>query len=377
MNLLSDVRMNMNERTIKYTVKENNFRYHVKKCVMESDGCIISKSSHPITEVETMKEKMLKAGILEELPTGYELKKDYKTGFLMAYNLCSDKIKNKLDSSPDIIINGKEGCDEDIKDYFAIDNVSSTESYFGNMMRKDELKLEKIEKIYFDKIFLNRMQSKDFSKAEEFVVECLVEAGIIKEYRRGDDSLHEADVIIEREGRQIEIVSDFNAANDVLRFKKKAPEMTMILDAVDTGHYASTKGLMKKFYKKNYCNKYNLELAILMMGNETTASEMIELIKDEILKNGVPKNQFQALHFIILNAISDNVKCVSGENVITIPIEKVCVKPYQKDIVELENIKGEDEYLMTCESLFENKKALMCLTGKEIMRKIKEMGIWM
>ena len=365
----------MNQSTIRYTIKAKNFKYHMKKCVMIADGCLISNKNHPVEEVENIKHKLIDKGMLIKVKGGYKLKKNYSTGVLMAYNLCSSKKESMLSDELDVVINGNKDSDEDIKKYFAIKNIVPSSSCFGVGIKKHELKLQKIEMLKCNKVFLERTKNKDFSIVEKFVVECLLKVRIIDKYRRGDDNKKEADIVIDKEIRQIEIVTDFNVANNVLRFKKKIPELAMLIDAVDTEHYKSTD-IMKKFYEKDYCSNYSLELAILFFGSQKTVGKMIELIKEEITNNGEPKNQYKKIHFIYLDSMEDRIICFSDSYSKEIGLNEMSIKPYSKEVIDIKKVFDNSEYLLTCSSLFESKNVGMYLTGKEIKEKIKEMKIW-
>ena len=52
------------------------------------------------------------------------------------------------------------------------------------------------------------------------------------------------------------------------------------------------------------------------------------------------------------------------------------VKLYDKRLITLKEMQDTETYVMTCNSLFNNNKALIMLDGLEIKKMIKDMGIW-
>lgn len=366
----------MDEKTIRYTIKTHGFEYHVKKCVMKASGCVISAKQHPIEEVEKLKQSLIEKRKVIKKENGYVLKSDYQTGLLMAYNLCSDKIESEIKGLPRIVINGDKNEDADIKDYFGIKNVIDLDSDFGKKIRKDECKLLKIEEMEYGSEFFAWAKDIDFSKSEEFVALCLKKTGIINDFRRGDAISKEADIVIEDEKRQIEIVNNLNYANDIFRFGREASGMSLVLDCIDTGHYGVNEGVLKKFTEKTYCEKYTKELAVLMIGTKDTAKAMMINVDAKIQDQSEIKNKFAKIHMVILNPIEDEIICVSGSKTTILPITDINPELYSKKIVELDNVLDQEMYLMTCKSLLDNSMGLMMLHGFEIKKIIKEMHIW-
>lgn len=366
----------MSNKTVTYLVTEKDFRYHMKKCKMKAKGCIISSKTHPIAEVEKMKHSMLKAGKLRECDKGYILKEDYPTGLLMAYNLCSDKIESKLKSQHEVIINNAHNADRDIKDFFEIKNIASSENEFGNALKKDTYKLNKIERVEYNRKFYERAKNNDFSESEQSVVNSLKSVGAIKDYRRGIAERKEADIVVEEELRQIEIVNGFNVANNIMRFGEKSSSAVTILDAVDTGYYKLPEGVLKKFYTKEYSSKYTTELAILFTGTVNTATKLLNEIRDGLRENREIKNDFEKIHIVILDPISDAIIYVSGVKTFRIPIENVNVVLYKKTEIPFENMNDGEMYIMSCNNLFNKEKALWYLSGCKLKEIVFKMGIW-
>ena len=362
-----------NTSTIRYTLKKESFEYHFKKQMMIAKGCVISAEVHPIFEVEQLKSDLKNSGLLYAVDSGYRLKKNYAVGPLMALNLCSNKTELSLESiKQDIVINGGDSSDDDIRSYFDIKNVVSSDSCFAKGLYRHELKFEKLETITADKYLFEREQGKSFSNTEQFVVEVLDKANIIKDYRRGDDSLHEADIVCG--SRQIEIVNCFNAANNVIRFKEHDVSASIVIDLVDTDHFKIPVGVIKKFTSKNYTDSLSLELAMLMIGSTQTSTKILCLLKTE-LEKVMLKNNFQVIHFVMVDPAKDLITVISSGEERRIKSDYMSIKLYKKQMADLGTIDSENRYLLSCKNIFTNDEVLLLESGETIERFIKETAI--
>lgn len=362
-----------NTSTIRYTLKKESFEYHFKKQMMIAKGCVISAKVHPIFEVEQLKNDLKNGGLLYAVDSGYKLKKNFAVGPLMALNLCSDKKELSLESiKQDIVINSGDSSDDDIRSYFDIKNIVASDSCFAKGLYRHELKFEKLETITADKFLFEREQGKSFSNIEQFVVEVLDKANIIKDYRRGDDSLHEADIVCG--SRQIEIVNCFNAANNVVRFKKHDVSASMVIDLVDTDHFKIPVGVIKKFTSKNYTNALSLELVMLMIGSNQTSRKMLRMLETE-LEKAVLKNNFQKIHFVIVDPAKDIITVISSGEERRIKLVDISIKLYKKQRADFGTIDSENRYLLSCKNIFTNDEVLVLESGEMIERFIKETAI--
>lgn len=363
-----------NRTTIKYTITEEHFKYHLKKGEMIAKGCIISPDNHPVKEVEKIKKELLDRGKLSKVPEGYRLKSNYKTGLLMAYNLCSNNVEAQLKNKHTIVINGNE--DNEIKDFFEIKNVMPSDLQFGHMIKKHEYRLEKIEKIFYNSKFFKRVQSKDFSTIESVVVECLNKVGYITAWRRGDDTEKEADIVIEDQNLQIEIVTSFNEANKIFRYGTTSSELVFALDTIDTDHYKVPEGVIKKFTEKEYTERYRKELAIVFLGSTETASNLLQIISNKLEDEHNVKNHYTKLHLIVINPMEDRVIYSTSEEKREVDLNISEKGLYSKRKISLHEVVDEEFYVVTCKNIFKNEKALLYIMGTELKQIITELNIW-
>lgn len=363
-----------NNMTIQYNIGKDGFGYHFKKQEMVAKKCIITGELHPINEVERLKEQLKTKKLLKPVDSGYILRRNIQVGPLMAYNLCSNKIEHSLDSlNAQVVINGKDGEDNLIKSYFETPHIISSASDFGKGLCKYELKLDKVEVINVEDSFFERAKDKSFSNVENFMVHVLVKAGIVQDYRRGDDTCHEADVITE--DRQIELVTCLNKATNVIRYKMHDCSAAIIIDAIDTDHYQLPDGIIKKFSSKNYTNNYSKELAILFTGGICSEEALMKLLKQQ-LESGDIKNDFKKIYFILVDPIEDRISIVNGDKQKDISVESIPILMYQKYAVDWDLLIEDERYLLSCINIFSGDKYLMLETGEVIQNFIKECKVW-
>ena len=136
--------MKDNLSTIKYSIQDKKFKYHMIKSQLKKDS-LISKKTHPLKEVENYKKKLMNKKLLENYNADYYvLKKTIKVGGLMAYNLYSGKIKKEFEINYPIVINKS---DDMIKQEFKIKNIFSIDSILHNNVNIGAYKLKKISKL--------------------------------------------------------------------------------------------------------------------------------------------------------------------------------------------------------------------------------------
>jgi len=360
-----------NERTIRYTIKEDGFEYHFLKQEMRSGKCRVSKSRHPVEEVEKLKRDLLQKGHLMDRGEYYGLRKNFTTSCLMARNLCSDHlIPNCSDIKYPIRIHDQ---DKEIVDYFQFKNVVPISPGFNTNVYKHELKFIGVSELSYNKSFFERSHDKGFSPSESFVAEVLERAKVINDYRRGDTDSNEADIV--SGNKQIEVAICFNEALGELRSKEKSG-VQLILDSVDYGRYVISNGVLNKFLKKKYSKDYETSLALLFVGSKTTAKSLMNELGEQLINKEL-KTLYTSLYFIIIEPVEDKVILSSSCEVYEeMPIDNISISPYSKKECTLEDLRDEGNYFMKCRSIFNNQEFLFLLSGKEIKENIKEMSIW-
>lgn len=359
--------------TVKYVVNYHNFFYHIKKGQLLKRGSVISKATHPVAEVELLKQELKQKNKVYETEEGYILRKNLNVGLLMGFNLCTEMRVVALDFLKPVVVNGREKEDVEIKEYLRNPNLIPSNSEFGANIVKYELKLEKIERFNVQKEFFQQNRTKDFSMAEKFVAESLLRVGVISNYKRGDDTLSEADIIAG--DTQIEVVSCLNDTLREIRFALSW-ESAAVMDVVDIGRYLIPEGTKNKFTKKKYTSNYRLELAIVLIGNSFTSIKMIETLKSD-LQNMEIKNDFQSIHFVIINPIESSVTVISGELFKVLSLKDIPVAFCEKERVNYEDVENDEMYLMSYYNVFSGQKGLSVQKGKDLREEIKTRKVWM
>ena len=158
----------MNKKTITYSMKTLDFKYHITKGQLKK-GSTISKNIHPVSRVNEYRSNLLERKLLIDEGEYYILKNTINIGGLMAANLHSGTLVDVIESDNDLIINHRDS--KTIND-FAIDNVYSTDSEIRNNEYKDSLVLSDIYEIGLDFTPFNYHDPDTFSEIERFFLTC-------------------------------------------------------------------------------------------------------------------------------------------------------------------------------------------------------------
>ena len=75
-----------NQSSVSHSVRGPGFKYDVLKGEF-SKGSHVSKATHPVAEVEVIKQRLLQRKVLKDMGTHWELRSNVRTGLLMAVNL--------------------------------------------------------------------------------------------------------------------------------------------------------------------------------------------------------------------------------------------------------------------------------------------------
>lgn len=92
-----------NKKSVKYTIKDDGFEYHLKKGILKK-GSIISLKIHPIMEIEILKKKLRDNNLLKKEKYSYVTKQNIDIGLLVAYNLYKGEIVENV-SIQEILLN--------------------------------------------------------------------------------------------------------------------------------------------------------------------------------------------------------------------------------------------------------------------------------
>ena len=350
--------MNRNQNsTIQYTIKLEGFTYHTRKGLLRK-GSTISKSVHPLLEVESLKNKLLKKHALIDQGTFYECKRDIKTGVLMAYNLHSGKLERDIPNTT-VHINGAKGEDEQIKDALRHTSFYSADNLFRINIDRDAFKLNKVMHIEYNDSFFKGKGDGSLSEVERFVIKVLKAVKEVDEYRRGNPEEQECDIVDEISGRQIEIVSylDEKIPPKFRHSSKDTKVQSLVFEYCNFGTNNISEGVIKKFRVKNYTDKYEKELAIYMLGNGAEARNKIKALEQEvrsIIWAGKLKNDYKKLHIIIHDPLeSGTIYYFSNSRQEILEDSIICnTAPIIAREIDVDDIENEDYYYISKECIF-------------------------
>ena len=360
-----------NFTTITYTISYPQFKYHVKKGKFLKNS-IISKSTHPIQEVEDLKQNLLQTNMLKDIGNKYLLKKDIKIGALMAYNLYCGTQKKEFDNPNPIVIS--ETTDKNIADEFQFENIFSTDSIIPKAFEKNSRKIEHIYNFNIRKEFLVGNNPNQFSEIEKLAYDILILEKIISnDARHGETSKNECDIVDESQGIQIEIVTAFKLQmKDKTRFSH---DTFSIMELINTNLIRVSKGLFKKFYEKEYTSKYEKRLAIFSFGDLATTKTLLNRLVDMIKENPSLKNDFSNIYFITYDFILDEIYIFNGITINSYKSNQFEINYIEKVETSVENIVNEEEYLLVTKNIFNKKEAITALNGKTLKQFIKDFKI--
>lgn len=362
---------NENLKTITYTISYPNFKYHVKKGKMLKNS-VVSKKRHPIQAVEDLKKYLLKSNMLKDLGENYLLKKDFSVGALMAYNLYCGMLKKEFDNPNPIIIS--ETSDQNIADEFQFENIFSTDSLISKSFEKNSRKIEHIYNFSIRRAFLIGNNPNQFSETEKLVYDVLkLEKIISNNARHGETSKKESDIVDESQGIQIEIVTAFK-----LQMKDKtrlSHDTFSIMELINTNLISISKGIFKKFYEKEYTDKYEKRLAIFSFGDLATTKTFLKRLISMIEENPVLKNDFTNIYFITYDFILDEIYIFNGKTINSYKSNQFNINYIKKFETPIEKLKDEEEYLLITKNIFNKKESITVLDGKNLKQFIKDFKI--
>lgn len=317
----------------KYLITAPGFAYDTLRGVLCA-GSRVSKSVHPLADVESLKSKLIAEGAVTAAaeaeqtdteaakPAGTEAggsdavsrspqrtvkKRDYvctrdiRTGPLMAYNLCSDTVQKEL---PDCEVALSEHDDELVSadEALRLWTMNTMDSMSRAKFEKDSFRVIKLFEAEYDRTFVNGKGDGSLSKVEQFVVDALSAAGAIDEFRRGDPADRECDIVDDKRGRQIEFVSLFDEKVPS-RFRYRTEmneEQALLMEYCDFGYNIVADGVINKFTRKNYTDRYSKELAIYMLGPDKEAADKVQALTEILTaRTEMIRNNYTRIHIIL------------------------------------------------------------------------------
>jgi len=354
--------MNENLSTIKYSIQNEKFKYHIVKSQMKK-GSLISKKIHPIKYVENYKQKLKDKKVLKEYSDDYYiLKKTIRIGGLMAYNLYSGVIKKEFEVNYPVVINK---TDEMLKQEFEIKNVFSTDSILHNNVNIGAYKLKRVSKLEMNFSFISEHDADKFAPVEKVIKNLLIKySHISNQARHGISKLKECDIVDEITNKQIEVITEFKN-----RLKKdKTPQRNidmLVIECVDNNLIKTSNALIEKYVKKEYTSKYEKQIAVFCVGTRESVATMLEKLVDN-LKKKVIKNNFTKLYVLFYDLVKEEYYWYPTNNNDIGKVDNIDDRIIYKTSINYKKMSDDEKYLIECKNIFNSETMITYLTGKEI-----------
>lgn len=368
--------------SIRTTLSEPGFEFNVKKSQFKK-GSTISKNTHPIQQVEDLKNRLLHSGKLKDAGDCYILKKTVTTGLVMAKNLHLGELVNthseKWKKSGYLAFVDNKTAEE-----VKFRNLTTSDSNLSKASFMDGLRIKEISKVHLDFSCLREHNGDEFSPVEQLFFDELSKRNIIsRQSRHGYANKNECDIVDEENGLQIEIVTEFKN-----RFRKtKMPQKdydSVGLECIGNVFIQSSEALLDKYYNKTYTDRYKKYLAIYCLGNRSAVIGMAQSMKENLKRRGKVKNNFEGL-FIIWNDFANGNKTYLMHSIDKDKqpiIEEVKTdiglikKDEQVEYSQLDPTDNDTHYFWDTESIFgDTNTAIGILPSSEIIKNVERLRI--
>ena len=370
-----------NRSTISHSVRGPGFRYDVMKGEL-SKGSHISKATHPLTEVEESKQRLLQRKVLKDMGTHWELRSNVRTGILMAVNLHAGELLTEAPYRQDIIVSEAEATKLQGKLQEKQICVSDSEIVMKSIC--DTLRFSSVNIMEVDKEVFNHHGSDSFGKEEAFVLKILQEQGVVStSARHGEAGKKEADIVDETTGEQFEITYEFKTS--LSKKKKMQPDWlfdpaTLILQLVDNPFIHTSKSLMNKF-EKEYTDRYRTNLVILTLGTKQAIVSMLEALSKELKESKMTEINFSSAYIIALDFIDEKAifcRISPGKQFFAeqFPYNNEDLGFIKITPVDFSTIEDGKKYLMICRDIFEDLFRCRYDEASELRKWAKEVRIW-
>ena len=360
--------MSTNRTTVSHTIRAEGFKYDILKGEF-SNGSSVSKSKHPIFEVEEFKKKLFARNILKDAGSCWLLRKNIRTGLMMAVNLHFGQLLTESPFKQDIIVTSEEAAK--LKGKLPEKNICVTDSEIVMKSLCDTLKITEIHTMNVNEHIFNHHGSDTFGQDEAFVLNFLQERDIISSTSRyGNPNEKEADIVDELNGEQYEIIYEFKTALSKKRMKENifySPEM-LTLQLVDSPFIHTSKALEKKF-KKEYTERYRSNLVILTLGSKQSTIGMLESLSKKLETDPHGKFNYYKVYIISLDFINEQALFARISPSEPFFCENLPCKNDELGFIKLAPIefnamKDLEKYLIICNEVFDGSQRLRYDDGK-------------
>lgn len=360
--------MNEKSLSIKYRINAPGFSYHMIKGILEK-GSSISKSKHPVPEVEWLKAQLLKKGRIIDKGNVYILNSPVKTGFLMALNLHKGFLVEKYETKQRIVVSGSEASV--LRDTLPQGNIQLSNSGIVQRTDKHSYIFEHLFNIEFNDTFLKNHSSDCFGSDEEFVFEVLKKSGILSDdVRHGISGESEADIVDEANRIQFEVTYEKRLAPKIKKDSVKVLYDTefQTVKVVDNNPFLLVSdSTIKKFTTKKYTEKYNLVITILTIGIRETAKDLLKQLSEQLTKES-KLNYVYGIVLISIDHISDKTHFVSciDKDFFEKTLDMIPQNFYIKKEIQHCEMNDNRKYTLLCKNIFNGQKMIFSGTKDEI-----------
>lgn len=370
---------NNNRSSVSHTIRAPGYRYDIFKGEL-LNGSHIAKTKHPISEVEEFKRKLFVRKLLKDAGTYWILKKNLRTGHLMADNLHMGSLVEDTLYKQDIIVSS----DEAIRLYGKLPekNICVTDSKIVMKSICDTLRFSSINIMEVNKEFLTHQGSDTFGQDEAFVLKFLQERGVISpSARHGLATKKEADIVDEINGEQYEITYEFKTELSKKKMKSLfySPEM-LALQLADSPFIHTSRSLEKKM-KKEYADRYRSNLVILTLGSKQSTTAMLEALCDDMQQKKILELNYSNVYVISLDFINERaifvrISLTQPPVLESFPCKNDELGFIKLTPIEFSSIEDAQKYLMVCNGIFDNTQRIRYDDGKSLKAWAKNVRIW-
>lgn len=366
-----------NKKSVKSTLIAKGFNYHVFKGRL-SKGSTISKSIHPVEEVEQIKRLLIRTHKLKDKKEYWELKSSICVGLLMALNLHRGMLVKENDLNQDIFVTKHDA--DDLRGKLPDKKLIVDDSEMIRKMHGNQYKLSGIYTMEINNDFISFHSADDFSPIEKFSLELMQNKGVISQnIRHGVAKNNECDVVDETNMVQFEIIFEYITELPKNKMDERAftPEI-FSLQLVDNSYIHTSRALIKKMRSKTYTNKYPIKLIIFNVGTLHTTQRMFEEFLKEFDADKNIKNDFRNIYVITYDFINQKIFFIDCKNP---KFEAIPCTPGEIDFISMNPVKiteisPENNYMLICKNIFDDSEALHYASGKEQLDFVKSFKIF-
>lgn len=362
--------------TVSHTIRVENFKYDVLKGEL-AKGSSISKSTHPLSEVEKFKKRLLQRKLLKDMRTYWIIQKPIRTGLLMAVNLHAGELITKNPYEQTIFVDEADAIKLEGK--FPEKQLCVSDSFLVMNSLRDTLRFCNTYIMEIDKGAFTNHGADNFGRDEEFVLKILQARGVLSSSaRHGLSDLREADIVDEINGEQYEILFEFKTELSKKKMKNQAmfsPEMQLV-QLVDNPYIHPSRALQKKL-KKEYTPKYRSNLVILTLGTKRTLISMLDALSEKLKSSNQTYFNYSSVYIIAQDFIAEEAILTK---IAPFSFEKFPCKNEELGFIHLTPIKFDEMqdnngYLMICKHIFDNSERCRYDSGQELKAWAKDLRI--